>query len=191
MAARPCEVEAIVADYRPPVSLRDRARPVCVAVACRHAARSKLPSWCQLSRRLPPNPTDDHSIPPAPRLERRFQVQFLASERFMKKFEKARALLSNRNGKPSFEAVLEAALDEFLKDHDPEQRKRRREKRKQKAEARTKSEESVARINVRSQSAPGICGAGWGQLFGSDPSSGPRLRRQTVSHPQSLPPNRS
>ena len=26
------EVEAIVADYRPPVSLRDRARPVCVAV---------------------------------------------------------------------------------------------------------------------------------------------------------------
>jgi hypothetical protein len=27
------EVEAIVADYKPPVSLRDRARPVCVAVA--------------------------------------------------------------------------------------------------------------------------------------------------------------
>ncbi len=57
----------------------------------------------------------------------------------MKKFEKAKALLSNKNGKPSYENVLEAALDEFLKDHDPENRKQRRDERKEKAEARTKS----------------------------------------------------
>ena len=69
-----------------------------------------------------------------PRLERKFQVQFLASERFMKKFERAKALLSNKNGNPSYEAVLEAALDEFLKDRDPENRKRRREQRERKRE---------------------------------------------------------
>jgi hypothetical protein len=51
----------------------------------------------------------------------------------MKKFERVRALLSNRKAKPSFEAVLEAALDEFLKDHDPEGRKKRRDNRKEKA----------------------------------------------------------
>jgi len=53
----------------------------------------------------------------------------------MKKFERAKALLSNRNGPLSYEAVLEAALDEFLKDHDPEERKRRREERKEKVSA--------------------------------------------------------
>jgi len=61
-------------------------------------------------------------------------VQFLASEHFMKKFERAKALLSNKNGNPSYEAVLEAALDEFLKDRDPENRKRRREQRERKRE---------------------------------------------------------
>ena len=56
----------------------------------------------------------------------------------MKKFERAKALLSNRNGKPSYESVLEAALDEFLKDHDPENRRQRREERKEKAVAKEK-----------------------------------------------------
>ena len=42
----------------------------------------------------------------------------------MKKLERARALLSNRSGRLSYEAVLEAALDDFLKDHDPEERKK-------------------------------------------------------------------
>ena len=51
----------------------------------------------------------------------------------MRKFEKAKALLSNKNGKPSYEDVLEAALDEFLKAHDPETRKQRREERREKA----------------------------------------------------------
>jgi len=43
---------------------------------------------------------------------------------------KSRALLSNKLGKPSYEAVLETALDEFLAHHDPENRKQRREGRK-------------------------------------------------------------
>jgi 5-methylcytosine-specific restriction endonuclease McrA len=163
------EVEAIVADYRPPVSLRDRARPVCVAVspprmgrvlgsplfgtgsapssdghrdsptpiAGSEAARAmtaiQRTSECDYSRcgsEKTPNMAAGDSVGEPPRLERKFQVQFLASEQFMKKFEKAKALLSNKNGNPSYEAVLEAALDEFLKDHDPEQRKQRREERR-------------------------------------------------------------
>jgi hypothetical protein len=57
----------------------------------------------------------------------------------MKKFERAKALLSNKNIKVSYEAVLEVALDEFLKDHDPENRQQRREERKGKAASNKKS----------------------------------------------------
>jgi 5-methylcytosine-specific restriction endonuclease McrA len=185
------EVEEIVAAYRPPVSMRDRAKPVCVAVtepvartvvnsgqSCpipptagsekrpiaaggSAAGQSQAPTIIQAQSQAGTQPSDVH---PTPRLERKFQVQFLASERFMKKFERARALLSNKNGAPSYEFVLEAALDEFLKDHDPEQRKQRREERNEKAEAIPRSGERVARRNVRSQSVRRICGAGWGQV---------------------------
>ena len=56
----------------------------------------------------------------------------------MKKLEKAKGLLSNKASGLSYELVLEAALDEFLKDHDPEERKKRREERKQEAEAKSR-----------------------------------------------------
>ena len=202
------EVEAIAATYRPPISMRDRARPVCVAATTPSAlplsstkgertptgGSVKKPNMTtadsvggppqataetQALRKATPQPfsahpsssattTEPEQVSPSPDLENKFFVQFLASERFMKKFEKAKALLSNKNGVVSYEAVLEAALDEFLKDHDPEQRKQRREERNEKAEARTRSGERVASGNVRSQSAPRICGAGWGQV--DDPS---------------------
>jgi 5-methylcytosine-specific restriction endonuclease McrA len=55
----------------------------------------------------------------------------------MKKFEKARALLSSKLGKPSYEAVLETALDEFLAHNDPERRKQRREASRNEANAKT------------------------------------------------------
>jgi len=176
------EVEEIVATYRPPVSMRDRAKPVCVAVAEPVAKKpvnsgqmcpitpttgsEKTPNTAaagfaggplqattevQAQRQASTQRPDDHPTPPSPRLERKFQIQFLASERFMKKFEKARALLSNKNGKPSYEAVLEAALDEFLKDHDPESRVDRREARKQKAESRANQGKRGKKRPVRSQ----------------------------------------
>jgi hypothetical protein len=69
------------------------------------------------------------------RFEKKRFVQFVASEQFVQKLEKAKALLSNGRGELAYEHVLEAALDEFLKDHDPEERNKRREERKQKAEA--------------------------------------------------------
>jgi hypothetical protein len=98
-------------------------------------------------------------------------VQFLASERFMKKFERARALLSNRNGSLSYEAVLETALDEYLKDHDPEKRNKRREERKQKAEASNKSKDRAAIKPSGSRAKGGNCSAG------SVPANGETSRR--------------
>jgi hypothetical protein len=55
----------------------------------------------------------------------------------MKKFERARALLSNKLRKPFYEAVLETALDEFLAHHDPDNRKQRREGRASGAASKT------------------------------------------------------
>jgi len=214
------EVEAIVATYRPPVSMRDRAKPVCVAAATLGAPQlsgrlgdvtasagsenrpnsaasgfaagppqagsaAGPPQTSTTTQPLPQastQPSHDHPTPPTPRLERRFQFQFLASERFMKKFERAKALLSNKNGKLSYEAVFEAALDEFLKDHDPESRKQRREERKEKAEARTKSGERAAKRIVRSRAACRNCGAGGGQV------DGPLFRRRAGDLPTTRVP---
>jgi 5-methylcytosine-specific restriction endonuclease McrA len=171
------EVEAIAATYRPPVSTRDRATPVCVAVPVPSAPQLngprgyltatagsekrpntpasgfaagpfQAPPVTQAQSQTATHPsaaqpslstTAEAQSPGASGLERKFQMQFLASERFMKKFERAMALLSNRNGAMSYEAVLEAALDELLKDHDPDERRKRREERKVKADARTKT----------------------------------------------------
>jgi hypothetical protein len=183
------EVEGIVADYRPPVSFRDRARPVCVAVA-EPPQKGSGEFWTSLStysrsgseisptvaagcasgqprphtvtrallvpgENAPPAHCDQSAVGhalggsaatsgptapshnPTPRIERKLLVQFLASEAFMKKFEKARALLSNKLGKPSYETVLETALDEFLKHHDPENRTQRREGRKGEGNSKT------------------------------------------------------
>ncbi len=216
------EVEAIVATYRPPVSMRDRAKPVCVAVPAPSApqlngpvgdltasagsekrpivaadcvgGRAQATSAMQAQLQATTQPSFDHPslsatgtieggrTSPAPRLENKFLIQFLASERFMKKFEKAKALLSNKNGSLSYEAVLEAALDEFLKDHDPVSRKQRREEREQKTEARTKSGERAAKRIVRSPAARRNCGAGGGQV------DGPLFRRRVGDLPTTRVP---
>jgi 5-methylcytosine-specific restriction endonuclease McrA len=158
------EVEAIASAYRPPVALRDRAKPVWVAlpepvekqsIKIGHdcpitptAGSVKTPNPAaadfvvgppqaiaetQAQLEAAPHQSKGHRAPSSRRLEERALVQFVASKRFMQKFEKARALLSNGRRDLSYEAVLEAALDEFLKDHDPEERKKRREERKEKA----------------------------------------------------------
>jgi hypothetical protein len=224
------EVEAMVADCRPPVSLRDRARPVWVAVPASSApsgpatamAAGRAPesvdgpgtgssgalfspasggerdsggavtgstevcnagptqrtSGCDYSRcgsEKTPNSTGG-----TVRFEKKSFVQFVANERFIKKLERAKALLSNGRGSLSYEAVLEAALDEFLKDHDPEERSKRREKRKQKAEARTKSEDRGEKSTIRSRAAESGIGSA-----GSGPVSGPASEQRAVDRPTS------
>jgi hypothetical protein len=188
------EVEAIVASYRPPVSLRDRARPVTVALPASSASPTQWTSMSvgasagsnpaadsvggppqataamQAQRKASSTSSDEHE-PPSPRLEQRFHVQFLASERFIKKLEKAKALLSNRSGNLSYEFVLEAALDEFLKDHDPEERNKRRETRREKTKGGTKPANRAAEKTSGSRAKGGIGSAASGPAEGPPRSS--------------------
>jgi 5-methylcytosine-specific restriction endonuclease McrA len=113
----------------------------------------------QAQRQATASPSDEYE-PPSPRLETKFHVQFLAGERFMKKLEKAKALLSNRSGSLSYEFVLEAALDEFLKNHDPEERDKRRETRREKAEAGTKPANRAAAKTSGDRSKSGVAAQG-------------------------------
>jgi hypothetical protein len=176
------EVEAIAAAYRPPVSMRDRATPVRVAVPAQSAhplsstrgehtptagsekrpnataagcaggqsqagtaaggsaaGPLQAPPMTQAQLQATPQPPSTHAAAAKVPLEDKFFVKFLASKSFMTKLERAQALLSNTNRNLSYEFVLETALDEFLKDHDPEERNKRREERRGKAEAKTKS----------------------------------------------------
>ena len=164
------EVEEIVSGYRPPVTLRDRVKPVRVAVRVREPQNTSKPGTtgcvtpsagsspatgsaaAGFARGLPRPGTETQPLPhsgtqsppqpptppPAVRLEQRFQIQFVASEAFMTKLEKARALLSNRLQENAFEKVFEVLIDEFLDRHSPEKKKERREKRSSKSQGPTK-----------------------------------------------------
>ena len=174
------DVEALTASYRPPVALRDRVRPVCVAVPEHGGKRTSetmppgLGQEAQDSRNSLSfhnrcggknlagdsrgvvqarfdSPTHDgvdgregggspsgndrgsnatsamiSSRPFCQMTEQKLLIQFLASETFMKKYEEARALLSNRLGEVTFERMFGVLIDEFLERHDPEMRNERR-----------------------------------------------------------------
>ena len=118
------EVERVVCEYRPPVALRDRIRPVRVPASDpveldallfeRECASVSPAAW---SHR-------------APRTESKMLVQFLASEELVEKFERAKALLSGRGADGSFADVLEVLVTEFLARRDPVARPERRAERK-------------------------------------------------------------
>ena len=146
------EVEMLVAGYRSPVAFRDRVRPVCVAVprssgtpsrmvACEKSGYSrsgsgKKPNFAPAGDSVPGNGSaNGNASLPATRLERKLHIQFLASEAFMKKYEEASSLLSNRHANGSFETVFESLIDEFLERRSPRRRQeRRRAGRKRRAE---------------------------------------------------------
>jgi 5-methylcytosine-specific restriction endonuclease McrA len=168
------EVEEVLASYRPPVAFRDRVKPVCVAVAASPDPRglgnsghvcpvtpsggsaagggSAAPSQActEKGALLQPSTVSRLSPPDMPRarLERKLLVQFLASEAFMQKFEKARALLSNRLDTTTFENVFEAMIDEFLERHSPESKNARREKRETRRQENTKP---TARTEIKTE----------------------------------------
>jgi 5-methylcytosine-specific restriction endonuclease McrA len=136
------EVEAIAATVRPPMTLRDRARLVQVAVP----VASPLP--------LDPKPAVDESekmrsplplLAPPPReaetnlpsiikvdapipTQSKVYIQFLADQSFMSKYRVAAALLSNRLPRLTFEGVFGALIDDFVQKHGPVERHERREK---------------------------------------------------------------
>jgi 5-methylcytosine-specific restriction endonuclease McrA len=153
------EVETIAATYRPPVVFRDRARPVCVAVSEEDKPKANSgqrgPITPSAGSEKTPNLSDGQGDRLITHYEKRLLVQFLASEGFMKKFEEARALLSNRLPKASYEAVLEMALDEFLTRHKPDHKKARREQSRRAAKTRKahRTSESTRHIPAAAKDA--------------------------------------
>ena len=124
------EVESIAAEYGPPARLRDRVKPVRVSVPVAKVSRA-----CEKSNHSQMGVmklfTKSGDSVPRTRTEHKLQIQFLASEAFMKKYEEARALMSNRLGLATFESVFEAALDENIERHSPKRKEQRRQKRRE------------------------------------------------------------
>ncbi len=122
------EVEHVASEYRPPVALRDRVRPVRVRVS------EPVDADVALLDRALSNLVRGDATPGAGRArvgtQQKMFVQFLASEELIEKFEEARALLAHRCGDGSFAEVLDVLVTEFVERHSPEARRRRREQRK-------------------------------------------------------------
>ncbi len=118
------DVERVVCEFRPPVSVRDRIRPVRVAenepvgmdqlLFERQCAQDAAWGW------------DDRR-----RIEEKLFVQFLADEALVAKFEQAKALLCGRHSDMSFADVLEVLVTEFLDRRSPSARHARREAKKE------------------------------------------------------------
>jgi hypothetical protein len=130
------EVERVVSEYKPPVYLRDRVRPVRVPVP-EPVDVDRVLFERELERNLPDGVATPGagSSPGWVATEQKLFVQFLASEDLMAKFEEVMALLSHRDGEGTFEDVLGIVLTEFLERHSPEEKHKRREERKAVASA--------------------------------------------------------
>ena len=150
------EVEAIAATVRPPLTLRDRARVVNVAVpsasplplaptapASAGASTSCAPMFASSS-----DASSQSGAPSEPgglvnsfansqtggkesftivATQPKVYIQFLADQSFMAKYRTAAALLSNKIPKLTFEAVFVALIEEFIRRHAPTERHLRRE----------------------------------------------------------------
>ena len=151
-------VLTLIANYKPPVELRDRVKPVRVAVpiglldpnhsrgGSEQAVDTKEET--DLEQQATGTSAPLHSLLEVPtRTEERLYVQFLAGREFMSKYEEACALLSNRIGKPSFEAVFRAVLDEYITRHSPKLRMQRREQKR--ARRRARAAQSQAAVDAR------------------------------------------
>ena len=113
------EVESVLCEYRPPVALRDRVRPVRVASpAAQDVDSVLLDRECE---RLVPGVAGRRVLS-----EQKMFVQFLASNELMELFEEVRNLLSGRKHDMTFAEVLEIVLTEYRDRHSPVARRQRR-----------------------------------------------------------------
>lgn len=135
------EVEAIAATVRPPVTLRDRARLVHVAVPVA-APLPLAPASPETTDTPPSSPSmfapsraAPHSESPEPKQSRapaatqpKVYIQFLADQSFMAKYRVATSILSNKLPKLTFEAVFVALIEDFIRRNEPMERHARRER---------------------------------------------------------------
>jgi 5-methylcytosine-specific restriction endonuclease McrA len=141
------EVEAVASGYRPPMALRDRVQPVRVQVAvCSENERSSVevaPTACGQSSPEMSNHSRSGSEESTgysggsesakehrTAIQQRLLIQFLADEAFVRKYEQARSLLSQRLSDASFAQVFGALMDDFLERNSAIHRKSRRDKKK-------------------------------------------------------------
>lgn len=171
------EVEAIAATVRPPVTLRDRARLVQVAIpsaaplplapatnaptgALSRATLFEAPPPASTEALAPGDPSAAMSSSAGSPIERKpspapiatqakVYIQFLADQSFMAKYRIATALLSNRLPRLTFEAVFVALIEDFIRRHEPVERHQRREQ----AAARADDAGGRAAIPVRTRDA--------------------------------------
>jgi 5-methylcytosine-specific restriction endonuclease McrA len=117
------DVERVVSEYKPPVALRDRIRPVRVAAPePKEIDRLLFERECA---RIAPFGWEHRAT-----VEQKMLVQFLASEELVQKFEQAKTLLSSRGSEVTFADVLEVLVTEFLTRRDPALRHKKREDKK-------------------------------------------------------------
>ena len=117
------EVERLVSEYRPPMSLRDRIQPVRISMGAPMDA-DRLMFEREMARGVPEEWRRDM------RIQEKLFVQFLADEALVAKFEQAKALLCGRNSAMSFADVLDVLVTEFLDRRSPTARKERRDAKK-------------------------------------------------------------
>lgn len=128
------DAEKVLARLRGAVPVRESIRPF-MAVAPVPAMSSTKPDnhnrvGCkspQVADSKEPKKCVSHTPPPPLPPEQRFRFEFAGGEAFMRKYQKAAALLSNKlSGKVTIEGVFEALLDDYIERHDPERRAQRR-----------------------------------------------------------------
>lgn len=202
------EVEAIAATVRPPLTLRDRARLVYVAVPTaaplplaptpRAAAdasnstassTSPTPMFASSSPATPPEPgalvnssTNSHTGGEEPSAivttTPKVYIQFLADQSFMAKYRTATALLSNKLTKLTFESVFVALIEDFIRRHEPVERHLRRER----AEARTQHVADRTPVPLRTRDAVFTRDRGRCTFVGSDGKRCDETIRLHVDH---------
>ncbi len=153
------QVEEIVAEYKPPAPTADKVRPVYTKVPAGSKAELEAtapedcenPNYFQTGSKSAGGQPADTSNPKAPRqldftrprqhqtrVEKRFEIKFLADEDFMKEYQTARALMSHKMCGSSFMQVFRATLREYVEKHSPETKQARREKKKARKKAARK-----------------------------------------------------
>jgi 5-methylcytosine-specific restriction endonuclease McrA len=177
--------------YRPPISMRDRVRPVRVRVSepkatvrtQRRAAgptagndnRTSMSDYNQTGRDIMLTNSEngkDRSLNASPsvRTEQELLVQFLANKEFIERYEEVRALLSQRLSSTSFENVFEALMNDFLERHSPSNRKARRDKKgteNQKTSPASRQPLALNRAHAKPHSRR-IPAAVWDAVFARD-----------------------
>lgn len=135
------EVESILAEYQPPLSVPERATPIMMHLTTGPAASftavpelfaSATPADCENNAYCRSGSNNEQTTSaPAEQVEKRVLLRFSVSPEFMAKLERVRTVAWHRlPARATIEQILEFLLDEFIERHDPVSRQKRRERRR-------------------------------------------------------------